>query len=542
MRIIAIISWPLLLLPSATTVTAARSRRRAGGGNVRADDGGGGWADPPLNRAGARAFLPEPFLGVDDTSSTRSCPFNRFSAASFTISKFRQLENTEPFIITNATEGWRATRAWRKSDFLARYGGITVDVGSSAEVLAYGDSAAQSVLLADLVGSFGEQGSAEDLFVFDSMSDLFDSHRGGFQSRPPPLPAYSSMPAGVNESRGVLARDFETPAWARFFLSQGASVGWNMLSLADDSHGLGFHNHGKSWLALVYGSKQWWVYPPGGVPAALSRLMQPLHSVSEWLPDALLTLPNHELPISCLQSPGEILYLPAGWVHATMNVGETIGVGGQAAQVREQLEELALAPGGDAFVHKAKAALVNDSASKVQHYRKASALCPQDVELLAKLFEALLETPNIDDVRPSDTVVEAKATLNNAIDLVLSAADTGASDRTIAAYMHRIGKAMMDAVMAEALPLKYLHNARKLFDNALTLTMRQIPAGPMRVQANVLLHLGQVCAVIGEWEDAVKYLRRAEGIRGSAFREQESGPTVGELIAEAEMRGGDRGL
>jgi ribosomal protein L16 Arg81 hydroxylase len=36
-------------------------------------------------------------------------------------------------------------------------------------------------------------------------------------------------------------------------------------------------------------------------------------------------------PLECVQEAGDTMYLPAGWSHLTVNIGETIGIGGQAA-------------------------------------------------------------------------------------------------------------------------------------------------------------------------------------------------------------------
>jgi len=46
-------------------------------------------------------------------------------------------------------------------------------------------------------------------------------------------------------------------------------------------------------------------------------------------------------PMECIQQPGDILYLPAGWSHLTMNIGEAIGIGGQTALSAERRLELA---------------------------------------------------------------------------------------------------------------------------------------------------------------------------------------------------------
>ena len=40
--------------------------------------------------------------------------------------------------------------------------------------------------------------------------------------------------------------------------------------------------------------------------------------------------PGHQAPLECVQGPGQVVYLPSGWKHLTLNIGEAIGVGGQA--------------------------------------------------------------------------------------------------------------------------------------------------------------------------------------------------------------------
>ena len=41
-------------------------------------------------------------------------------------------------------------------------------------------------------------------------------------------------------------------------------------------------------------------------------------------------LPPARRPLECVQGPGEVMYLPAGWPHLTINLGGlTVGAGGQ---------------------------------------------------------------------------------------------------------------------------------------------------------------------------------------------------------------------
>eukprot|EP01049_Picozoa_sp_SAG25_P023577 SAG25_NODE_10122_length_345_cov_0.841463_1_plen_114_part_11 len=114
-------------------------------------------------------------------------------------------------------------------------------------------------------------------------------------------------------------------------MSRGRSGGraWNLLSVGSDGQGLGFHTHSDSWLGLAAGMKRWLLFAPGTFPTAFpSRLLD----VELLLRRGWSRQPNgteSPPPMECFQRAGEILYLPAGWTHATQNVGEAVGVGGQ---------------------------------------------------------------------------------------------------------------------------------------------------------------------------------------------------------------------
>ena len=53
----------------------------------------------------------------------------------------------------------------------------------------------------------------------------------------------------------------------------------------------------------------------------ISTQVHPLASIRAWA--AILRG-------GCLQAPGDVLYVPRGWTHATLNVGEALAVGEQA--------------------------------------------------------------------------------------------------------------------------------------------------------------------------------------------------------------------
>ena len=188
---------------------------------------------------------------------------------------------------------------------------------------------------------------------------------------------------------------------------------WHALSIGASKTGLPFHSHGSSYLSLVHGLKRWFVYPPGASPPAeVQRETHPLRSVWGWFTaayrlyaeeDSLQSVKKAPFPkvsadgsytksvpqsqrhrgykpLECLQHPGEIVYIPAGWLQSHVNVGETVGVGHERilhATDRLHLFEAALkgSPGNfDAMrqVGVASAYLAMKEESRVKHNVTAS--------------------------------------------------------------------------------------------------------------------------------------------------------------------------
>jgi hypothetical protein len=111
--------------------------------------------------------------------------------------------------------------------------------------------------------------------------------------------------------------------------------------------GLPFHSHGMTWIAVVHGAKRWFVYPPGyNAPSDLEAASNPLFPVWTWFTRVYprmvgLTKPplrgsgeeavTGYRPLECVQRAGDVVFLPARWSHLTINIGETIAIGGQAS-------------------------------------------------------------------------------------------------------------------------------------------------------------------------------------------------------------------
>lgn len=328
----------------------------------------------------------------------------------------------EPVIVEDVTVGWPAVRRWQRAELLRRHGDVEISLATTAEVTAFGDRLGARRSLRDFVESF-DRGENTDLFAFDTSTSLLHGHDGGYKSKPPGNDASFDTPAGA------LAEDFTTPEIFKEFL-RDAEIGWNMLSLGGADQGLQFHTHGASWLGLVYGAKEWWIYPPGAFPADVAAAMMPLHPAKAWVPPMTKLLENQrsreqldtgDRLLHCVQQEGDALFIPAGFAHATRNLRPSIGVGGQAIwSAEDRLKSASGTSGGipgtvlswlgfnsgatssqDYFAHVNSglaAALQGNHATAAAEYQLALRLCNSSVELHVKLFEeqlALLAVRNL---------------------------------------------------------------------------------------------------------------------------------------------------
>ena len=87
--------------------------------------------------------------------------------------------------------------------------------------------------------------------------------------------------------------------------------------IAGNATGAPWHKHGPGFAEVVHGEKKWWFLPPSVTPPGVVRGQ----AVGEWLAEVLPELPQGQRPIACTAGPGDIVYVPDGWYHATLNLG-----------------------------------------------------------------------------------------------------------------------------------------------------------------------------------------------------------------------------
>jgi Cupin-like domain/Tetratricopeptide repeat len=95
------------------------------------------------------------------------------------------------------------------------------------------------------------------------------------------------------------------------------------------SSGSSFHYHDASWNELLYGKKQWFLYPPSKFPKVG---FSPTANLNEWLASTFAGMTDAtDSPVEVIQEAGQVLYIPEGYYHATRTLSDySISVSGRA--------------------------------------------------------------------------------------------------------------------------------------------------------------------------------------------------------------------
>uniref|UniRef100_A0A7S1RHX8 JmjC domain-containing protein n=1 Tax=Alexandrium catenella TaxID=2925 RepID=A0A7S1RHX8_ALECA len=112
----------------------------------------------------------------------------------------------------------------------------------------------------------------------------------------------------------ALAEEFGTPEVFRAARAQGT------LSIGGAGSGMPFHKHGAFWQGLSLGRKAWYILPPGSMSERLHDITGPYIFPVRVFHGMLRTRPLGRRPLYCVQRPGETLYVPGSWWHASMNL------------------------------------------------------------------------------------------------------------------------------------------------------------------------------------------------------------------------------
>ncbi|KAK3525376.1 hypothetical protein QTP86_031251 [Hemibagrus guttatus] len=107
-----------------------------------------------------------------------------------------------------------------------------------------------------------------------------------------------------------LFENYNAPPYSLPHTSPAYSFG-----IAGPGTGVPFHWHGPGYSEVIYGRKRWFLYPPDEAPE-----FHPNHTTLSWITHTYPNLEEHNTPLECTIRPGEVLYFPDRWWHATLNL------------------------------------------------------------------------------------------------------------------------------------------------------------------------------------------------------------------------------
>mmetsp|Transcript_132799 Transcript_132799/g.424896 ORF Transcript_132799/g.424896 Transcript_132799/m.424896 type:complete len:539 (+) Transcript_132799:161-1777(+) len=403
---------------------------------------------PPLMKslmllAGSTVLLAWSFRWVRDTMPTEPgwaqdpntsvhalfegalCTFRRVTAAS--LGGRLPVNYSEPLIITGAIGGCgeQCVREWSRRKFVHKFGSLPMATASQLGVAFFGPNADDGHrhgwpgTLADAVAAMerataahapasasnasGASGEGDETCRADDPSKCRNG--GGQDGRDDPF----AFDGSVHLMKSLMAG---TAGWqgepGRWWPDQFAEItGRPILSMGASRAGLPFHDHEAAFLWLVHGRKYWLALPPGKLPDDVPKAGHGQTTWSWLTPDGALRLPTATGSLSelkqCLQRPGEVMFVPRRWYHATMNVGIALGFGGQggrhniARPLSEVETDIMDFPEAVHF-HLEKVALLPDPTSKMKVLRAADKVQPESYEVWMKLLEVAAELGDLEEL------------------------------------------------------------------------------------------------------------------------------------------------
>ncbi|XP_042208970.1 jmjC domain-containing protein 8-like [Homarus americanus] len=89
--------------------------------------------------------------------------------------------------------------------------------------------------------------------------------------------------------------------------------------LAGPGTGVPFHFHGPGFAETIWGRKRWFMYPPDVNPN-----FHPNRTTLQWLIEDYPKMKDDPNLYECTLLPGEIIYFPDKWWHATLNLDSSV--------------------------------------------------------------------------------------------------------------------------------------------------------------------------------------------------------------------------
>ena len=255
------------------------------------------WRPVPLRDAAGACV--QPWQDPNPAHLFPKCDVDELTADQLTPALFAEKYSLQrPFILRNATAnaGAREFLADR-CDIVERFGDVQVDLGDPFSLVVHGRPSSSTSLREYLDTPFEV---SAPLYFFDRFGRW-------------------------TEHLGELGSMLETPAALQLHpVDADAPI---IFAIGKTGSGIGLHAHQDAWNQVLFGAKRWTLYPgsPGGVPPEAGY--NPTEPHLQWLRATYPVVKDGvNKPLECVQRAGDVIYVPEGWYHATVNLGDTAAI------------------------------------------------------------------------------------------------------------------------------------------------------------------------------------------------------------------------
>ncbi len=260
-------------------------------------------------------------------TSKQICPFPRLNA---NVHTFQDVMDQcfmiqQPCLIKNVMKSYPAIKShhWHRSEFYKRYGKLKVKADSRSN-LPFSQGESHTYLSLKQYLNKSANSIQQNVPLREFVFDFFDGMKGEYFNNKNKMKLFNKFKKDIPTPTDKNGHEF-----FRFF---GDHSSYELLSLGGNGGGIDYHFHGDTWLALLFGVKSWYIYPPGKIPREVHNSVNLL--TSNWkklsVDDNNYNSPGaFRKPIYCQQRSGDVMYLPQLFAHATYNHGEAIAFGGQ---------------------------------------------------------------------------------------------------------------------------------------------------------------------------------------------------------------------
>ena len=218
-------------------------------------------------------------------------------------------------IIRGLSDGWQGAAWFKASDYHASFYFQDYFKSGNASEKKITDTKVKRSKLD--VGSFlchdvckppstAKGGSSEQIYLFD---------RDEWRKAAPELERDAIAPSPVAHHYDERWHE----RWSKYLL------------ISAEGSGINFHKHTNAYNGLVFGRKRWFLYPPEApMPFKETGSLPWFETIyKESWASTSYGQPGRNGLEQCMQGEGDLVYIPQHWWHATIALGEGIGLSGQ---------------------------------------------------------------------------------------------------------------------------------------------------------------------------------------------------------------------